>query len=146
MFGLFRKVKEQPESAPGLGARPFGAGAFEWQPSRTVEPFYALQKRDEAEYEEFKRRADIAVEWNRSDTYVAAVNQPRLDKVEADFWWWARVGDELWVLAESVWAYFPDPLPYSLSIRRPTEGRFQNLGHFALLPAHWTNGPQKVQS
>ena len=145
MFGWFRRA-EPKRGGTGQPARAFGAGAYEWQPSRAVEPFYALQNRDEAEYGEFIRRADVAVEWGRPDTYIAVTSEPRLDKIEADFWWWARVGDELWVLAESVWAYFPDPLPYSLSIRRSTDSRFQNLGHFAVLPTNWTNGPQQVQS
>ncbi|HYG27496.1 MAG TPA: hypothetical protein VD906_11370 [Caulobacteraceae bacterium] len=144
-LGWFHKERKKP--APGNGSpRAFGAGPYEWQPSRTVEPFYALENRDSAEFDEFMRRADLTVEWNRSEAYAPNPGEPRLDKVEADFWWWARVGEELWVLAQEVWAYFPDPLPYSLSIRSSTDGRFRNLGHFALLPLHWTNSPQKVQS
>ncbi|WP_156459537.1 hypothetical protein [Brevundimonas sp. Root1279] len=105
-----------------------------------------MQTRDEAEFAEFMRRADRAIEWGQPEAYVPTPGEPRLETVEADFWWWARVGDEVWVLAEQVWAYFPDPLPYSLSVRSSTTGRFQNLGHFSLLPPHWTNGPQKVQT
>lgn len=145
MFGLFRKAGSTLQ-ANGHDVRAFGAGPYEWQPSRTVKPFYSLKNRDEAEYAEFMRRASSAVEWNRSDTYVAAENDPRLDKVEVDSWWWARVEGELWLLAESFWAFFPDPLPYSLSILRSADNGLQNLGHFAVLPTTWTNGPQQVES
>ena len=123
----------------------FGQPPYEWQPSRTVEVTYGLLPEDEDEYREFKRRADQPVARNEPSSYVARPNEPRPEKLnsEADFWWWARVNEELWILTEGIWSYFPDPLPYGLNIKTALQPSFRYLGHFGLLPDHWQNIPQR---
>lgn len=143
MLGWFGKSRPKQVDPT---ARPVGEPPFEWQPTRTVLPTYALELRDEREFREFMRRAETPASWNRREDFTAQASEPRMDRVDADFWWWARVEDELWVLAERAWAYFPDPLPYSFAVWSPAKRRFRNLGHFGVLPPQWTKGPQKVQN
>lgn len=141
MFGWLPSPPETRDSRPSQ----FGEPPYEWQPSRTVEASFNLLARDEAEYAEFKRRADQPVIWREASDYAPRAGEPTAEKLNSssDFWWWVRVEDELWILTEGVWAYFPDPLPYGLNVRTPADAKFRPLGHFGLVPDHWQNIPKR---
>ncbi len=131
MFGWFARSKSTAEAT-------IGVAPYDWQPKRTVAVTYALAKRDEAEWREFSARAEVRAEFQRLKDFEPLRGEPEKASLDPDIGWWARVGNELWFLADRDWFGWPDPQQYALLVWDRTKKRLMQFGNFGLLPTAWT--------
>ena len=131
MFGWF--ARRQPKAKASIGVVP-----YDWQPKRIVAVSYALARRDEVEWREFLARAEARAEFHRVKDFEPLRGEPERAGLDPDVHWWARVGNELWFLADRDWSGWPDPQPYALLVWDQAKKRLKQFGNFGLLPTAWT--------
>lgn len=132
MFGWLLKRRAASGHA-NIGVEP-----YDWQPNRLVVPTYALQKRDESEWTEFLARTANSAGFQILKTFDPLRGEPSKADLNPDIRYWARVGNELWFLADRDWFGFPDPQQYALLVWNRSKKRLTQLGNFGLLPSVWT--------
>ena len=119
-----------------------GIGAHQWQPPRVVQPSYDLREEDRALWEAFEKLAATVLAFEGLASYAPLAGEPtaaRLKDLDDDVWW-SRSTGQLVILAERLWAGFPDPLAFSVLAWDPPSGRLIDLGQFWTLPDTWTRG------
>lgn len=116
-----------------------GDTRFGWRPEGWWEVEYFLRPIDADAYGDFLEKTAAPVAWQGMSSYAPIGDEPTNAALrEALVEWWARPGDDLWLLVERMWSGWPDPLMYSLFVRRPGEPRFTECGEFDDLPPGWT--------
>ena len=131
MFGWL--TRRQPTADAAIGVAP-----YDWQPNRTVAVTYALAKRDEAEWQAFLACAETRTEFQRIKDFEPLLGEPAKASLDPDVCWWARVGNELWFLADRDWSGWPDPQQYALLVWNRTKKLLMQFGNFGQLPTAWT--------
>ncbi|MFC7379356.1 hypothetical protein [Brevundimonas sp. GCM10030266] len=131
MFGWFERRK--PTADATIGVPP-----YDWQPKRMVAVTYALAGRDEAEWQAFSARAEAKADFRPLKDFEPLQGEPARAGLDPDVRWWARVGDELWFLADRDWFDWPDPQQYALLVGNRTGKKLMQFGNFGVLPAAWT--------
>jgi hypothetical protein len=132
MFGWLFKNRV-PSSEAGIGVEP-----YDWQPNRLVVPTYALNRRDEPEWIEFLKRTTNSASFQMLKVFDPLRDEPKKADLDPDIHYWARVGNELWFLADRDWFGFPDPQQYALLVWNRSKKRLTQLGNFGRLPDSWT--------